>query len=104
MNLKENKIIKIITIIINSIFCLIFPLSVVAAMVSPMTFDAPGSTESFYAWIFFLSTFSIPIVILISIITSLLFLFKFKSHKIAFTFSLLPIINFIAILFVFFGN
>lgn len=101
MNLRENKIIKYLTISINAIFCLIFPLSVVGAMVSPMAFDAPGSTESFYTWVFFVFTFSIPIVILISVITSLLFLFKLKSYKKAFFFSLLPIINFIIIYFIF---
>lgn len=101
MNPKENKIFKYITISINAIFCLIFPFSVVGAMVSPMAFDAPGSMENFYANVFFLSTFSIPIVIIISVITSLLFLFKFKLYKKAFLFSLLPIINFIIIYFLF---
>lgn len=94
MNLKQSKSIKIIIIIIDIMFCLIFPLSVVGAIVSPMTFDAPGSTENFYNWVFFLTAFSIPIVILISVITSLLFLFKLKSYKKALLFSLLPIINF----------
>ncbi|NRY01399.1 hypothetical protein [Clostridium beijerinckii] len=39
-------------IIINMIFCLIFPLSLIGAMVSPMAFDSPGSTESIYMDIF----------------------------------------------------
>ncbi|MDR7857223.1 hypothetical protein [Tissierella sp.] len=102
MTLKENKIIKNITIIINTIFCLIFPLSVVGAIVSPMVFDAPGSTEDFYTNIFFYSTFSMPIVILISVVTSLLFLFRLKSYKKAFLFSLLPVINFTVIYFLYF--
>lgn len=104
MDRLQSKIIKIVIVIINIIFCLVFPFSIIGAIVSPMTFDSPGSTENFYAWVFFISTFSIPIVILISVITSFLFLFKFKSYKIALLFSLLPIINIIAILFCFLGN
>ncbi|QZY54403.1 hypothetical protein [Crassaminicella profunda] len=93
MNQKENKIIKNITIIINVIFCLIFPLSIVALMVSPMVFDAPCSTKDFCTWVFFWAMVSVPIVIFISVRTSLL-LFKLKSYKKAFLFSLLPTINF----------
>jgi hypothetical protein len=101
---QKNKIIKIITIIIDSIFCLLFPLSIVAAMVSPMVFDAPGSTENFYNHVFFYANFTLPILILISVITSIILL-KSKSYKKALVFSLLPTINFVVILFVFsFGH
>lgn len=97
---EKNKIIKIITIIIDAIFCLLFPFSIVAAMVSPMVFDAPGSMEDFYNHVFFYANFTLPIVILISVITSFILL-KLKSYKKAFIFSLLPLINFAAVLYVF---
>ena len=107
MNRKQNKInviVKVITIFINVIFCLAFPFSLIVAMVSPMTFDSPSSTKSFYAWVYFLSALSMPVVILISIITSLIFLIRYKFYKTAFVFSLLPIVNFVFILFAFSGN
>lgn len=96
-----NIIIKIITIIINMIFCLIFPLSLIGAMVSPMAFDSPGSTESIYTWIFFLSTFSLPAVILISVMISFFLLFKSKLYNKAIIVSLVPIIYFAAIFLLF---
>lgn len=104
MNFESNKIFKILTITINIIFCLIFPISVIGAMVSPMAFDAPGSINDFYAWEFFIAAFSIPIIILISVITSLFLIYKFNSYKKALLFSLLPIINIIAIFISFFGH
>ncbi len=64
-----------------------------------MMFDAPGSTESLFVWVVYLFILSIPVVILISVIISLLLLFKFKLYKKAVLFSLLPIINFIIIYF-----
>ncbi|WP_156940027.1 hypothetical protein [Clostridium lundense] len=100
MDLKENKVFKIITMIINIIFCLILPFSVIGAMVSPMAFDSPGSDKSLYTWIFFLSAFSIPVVILASVINSVSLL-KSRLYRKALIFSLLPLINFIAILLVF---
>lgn len=94
----KNKLIMAMTIAINIIFVLLFPLSLVAAMISPFTFDAPGSNEEFYNWVFFYATISFPVVILISEITSLIFLFILKSYKKALTLSLLPMINIIIVL------
>ncbi|NRT86339.1 hypothetical protein [Clostridium beijerinckii] len=96
-----NIIIKIITIIINMIFCLLFPLSLLGAMVSPMAFDSPGSTESIHTWIFFLSTFSLPTVILISVMISFFLLFKSKLYSKAIIVSLAPIIYFVAMFILF---
>ncbi|NOW05215.1 hypothetical protein [Clostridium beijerinckii] len=98
---NSNIIIKIITIIINMIFCLIFPLSLLGAMVSPMAFDSPGSTESIHTWIFFLSTFSLPAVILISVMISFFLLFKSKLYSKAIIVSLAPIIYFAAMFLLF---
>jgi pheromone shutdown protein TraB len=91
---NKNKITNI-----NAIFGLLFPFSLMGAIVSPMMFDAPGSNESFSTWVFFLSIFSFPIVILIAIITSLIFLFILKSYKKSLMFSLLPMVNIITIIF-----
>ncbi|AQS06345.1 hypothetical protein [Clostridium beijerinckii] len=88
-------------IIINMIFCLIFPLSLIGAMVSPMAFDSPGSTESIYTWIFFLSTFSLPAVILISVMISFFLLFKSKLYNKAIIVSIAPIIYFAAMFLLF---
>ncbi|GAA0116242.1 hypothetical protein [Clostridium senegalense] len=102
MNSKEDEIFKIITRIINIILCLLLPFSILIAMVSPMMFDAPGSNESFYTWILFISNFSAPVIILISIIISI-YLLKLKLYKRAFIFSLLPLINLITILVAYWG-
>lgn len=93
--LGKNKIITALTIVINVIFALLIPPSLVIAMIAPMTFDAPGSDKDFYNWIFLCATFSFPIVILMAIITSLIFLFILKSYKKAIVFSLLPMLNII---------
>lgn len=102
MNSKENKIFKIITVIINIILCLLLPFSILLSIVSPLVFDAPGSNESFYTWILFISNFSAPVVILISILISI-YLLKLRLYKRAFIFSLLPLINLIAILIAYRG-
>lgn len=103
MNLNGNKIIEITTTVINTIFCIILPFSILTAMFSPMLFDAPGSEESFYTTVLFLSLFTSPIVILISVTTSRKLLFSLKEYKIALVFSLLPLINVIAFLFALWG-
>ena len=95
---SESKIIAAI-IIINAIFGLLFPFSVIGAIVSPMTFDAPGSTEHFLNWVFFYATSSFPLVILVAVITSFIFLFTLKSYKIALVFSILPMLNIITVVF-----
>ncbi|OOM11676.1 hypothetical protein [Clostridium saccharobutylicum] len=97
--LEKNKIITALIIVINIIFGLLFPFGLMVAMISPMTFDAPGSNKNFYNWIFFYATFSFPIVILVAIITSLIFLFILKSYKMAIIFSLLPMLNIIIVIF-----
>lgn len=93
--IRGDKIITALTIVINVIFALLIPPSLVVAMIAPMTFDTPGSDKDFYNWIFFCATFSFPIVILMAIITSLIFLFILKSYKKAIVFSLLPMLNII---------
>lgn len=91
--LEKNKVVPAITIVINVIFALVLPFSLILAMIAPMTFDAPGSDKEFFNWIFFGVTFSFPMVILMSIITSLIFLFVLKLYKQAIIFSLLPMLN-----------
>lgn len=96
-NVKENKIVNIITIVSSSIFYIILPFSVLFALVSPMMFDAPGSDENPFLWAAFFSAITSPLIILISVITSIL-LFK-RFSKAAFLVSLLPFINIVTIMF-----
>lgn len=94
----KSKSIKALTIVIDVIFALLIPPGLVVAMIAPMTFDEPGSDKDFFNWLFFCATFSFPIVILMGIITSLIFLFILKSHKKAIVFSLLPTLNIIIVI------
>lgn len=90
--MEDNEFIKIITVLLDFIFTLLFPIFCFAALFAPMTFDSPGSSEIFLNWIFFFLIIAIPLVIFISVIISLIFFIKLKSYKKAFIFSIVPII------------
>lgn len=90
------------TLIINAIFGLLFTFSLMLAYASPMMFDSPGSGAMEFSEVFFLSIFSFPISILISIITSSISLFLLNLYKVALIFSLLPMLNVIMVIFILF--
>ncbi|MFL0166349.1 hypothetical protein [Candidatus Clostridium helianthi] len=98
----NSTAINFMSILIKFI-CIAVVVAIVIAMVSPMAFDSPGSTESIYTWIFFLSTFSLPAVILISVMMSFFLLFKSKLYNKAIIVSLAPI-NYFAAIFLLFNT
>lgn len=93
MILERNRIVKIITIIINVGFCITLPISILAAIISPMMFDSPQSTESIVTWIAFYASITAPVVILVCVIASFILLFKVKKYNGALLLSLVPFIN-----------
>ncbi len=94
--------IRIIIRIIHIIFGIAFPFSVYVALLSPMMFDAPGSTENILVWLLFIAVFTFPLMILTSIIASWGIARSGKGYKMALVCSLLPCLN-IALFFISMG-
>ena len=92
--MKKNKKYKIGIILSNLIFGLLFIPSLVMFVFSPMIFDAPGSTTSPFTILFWLSIFSFPFAVIISIVCSWI-LYNSKKYLSALLISLLPILNII---------
>lgn len=83
---------KTATIIINIIFILLLLPGAGMAVMSPMMFDAPGSTENKLTILTATSIFTFPIVIIIAQIISWIF-FANGNYKVAFWIALLPVVN-----------
>lgn len=85
------------------IFFFSLQFSIALVIFSPMIFDPQCKSGFFLQLLFISSAFTLPIVTIISVITSLVFLIKEKSYKKAFIFSLLPMINILSIIVAFIG-
>jgi len=87
-----NDIKKIITLVLNCIWVLSFLPALGVSQMSIMIFDAPGSQDSTFTIMLFLSIVSFPIMTLIAVIGSII-CFIIKKTKAAFIISLLPFIS-----------
>lgn len=87
----KNKI-KIWLIISTSIFGSLTILSLPMILMSPMMFDAPGSTNNKAILAVFYSLISFPIIVLITIIGAWI-LFRLNKYKTSLLISLIPLIS-----------
>lgn len=88
-----------IWLILSSVFCSILILvSLPMIMMSPMLFDAPGSTEKTEIYVVIFTLIAFPLVALISTILAWV-LHKKNKIKGAFITSLLPYLNLVVFLF-----
>ena len=87
----KNKL-KIWLIVATSIFGSLTILSLPMVIMSPMMFDAPGSTNNKALLAAFYSLISFPIIVLITIIVAWV-LFRNNKLKTSLIISLIPLIN-----------
>ena len=85
---------KILIVSLNILFTIGLVPAAAGAMMSPMIFDAPGSTEHTGTWVFFIAIVSLPVVIIIGQVLSWI-LFARQHYKAALICSLLPLLNLI---------
>ncbi|EKD70349.1 MAG: hypothetical protein ACD_46C00560G0002 [uncultured bacterium] len=90
--MDEAKKTKNTIIVCNIIFGLLFLPSLFISAMSVMMFDAPGSENSFYTMLLFLSVISFPLLAIISIPISWI-VYKFQKYNIAIIVALSPILS-----------
>lgn len=82
---------KIIIIVLNVIFVLVFFISLVSLIPTMMMFDSPESTKSHYTIFTALSLFLLPVIILIAQVGSW-WLFAKGNYRSSLWWSLLPLV------------
>lgn len=86
---KEKKQ-KVITIFLYMINLGLLLLSLFGVLMTPFLFDAPGSTESAVAWIMFAFVLSMPIVIIVLSVYSIILFIRKKDMEKALLIAMVP--------------
>jgi hypothetical protein len=89
---KPFSVAKIWLIVVTILLGLLALASLPMIMMSPMMFDAPGSTENNSLLFAFFSMLAFPVVVVLSLIVSWI-LFLREKRKAAFLVTLLPFLN-----------
>ena len=92
-NTNYSKTYKTARIILYSIF----GLGLIPALMMAMIFDAPGSEAQAFTWVLFWGVLSLPVLIILSILVSLI-LARRKKYKTSLWVSLLPLLSLIWII------
>lgn len=96
----NEKIIKIIVYFLWILNLILFAFSCIAGMMSPMMFDAPGSTGSLLMWLAFTLVILVPIITFVMTILSVFIYKKKKLISKSLSFGMVPIVyTLIVILF-----
>ncbi|WPC43891.1 hypothetical protein [Clostridium sp. JS66] len=91
MNNIKDKLFRIIAIILNTIYVIaIVPVGFAFLVAGAMIFDTPKSAGDPRAWLFFFLTLSIPVVMFLACVSSIILVSK-KSNTKAFLCSISPI-------------
>lgn len=88
----ESKKALIFLAIINIVWALSFLPSLGVSLMSAMLFDAPGSEDSTFTIMLFISILSYPAAVVLAIAGSWI-LYYFKKIKLSIAFSLIPLLS-----------
>jgi len=85
----KEKFKPLLSIVFTAINSMLLFMSSGAVLMSPMIFDAPGSTEQFFPWMFLSFILMFPVLTIVSLIVSIRQYIK-KNFSKSFMFSILP--------------
>ena len=87
-----KKFRQLALLLASAAWILCLPIASLMALMSPMTFDAPGSSEIFTNWVAFWVIVTFPFVIVLSLVTTWIS-YRKKSYGVSCFAVLVPLLN-----------